>query len=250
MKSKPALHRASPRIPMALYCFSPSVMAATLIVEFVMVAHTLVVYRMQRHVRVAVSLLCCLAIFQMAEYRICTAASNQVWTWVGYVSITLLPPLGIHLVTLVSKNFWLRIGSYLAAAVMVAFFIGDPVAVRGAVCTGNYVILDATAPVDAYFRWYYTVFLAVGIAEALRCFWKMRRVTPETSSHRRLLFWLVISYLSFLLPTAIAYLLDHSVVMALPSVMCGFAIIMAFIVSIIVIPQYEMLRDREKELTT
>src|SRR5579862_3700722 len=107
MKSKPVIHRDSSRHGIALYCFSPPVMVATLIVEFVMVVHTLVVHRMQRPVRVAAALICCLAMFQMAEYRICTAASNQVWTWIGYVSITLLPPLGIHLVTFVSKNAWL-----------------------------------------------------------------------------------------------------------------------------------------------
>lgn len=217
-------------------------MAATLITEFALAIYTVVVYKMQSHVRVMTSLLCCLALFQVAEYRICTASYQWLWTWIGYVAITLLPPLGIHLVTLVSKNHWLRIGSYLSASIMIACFAIDPIAIRGAVCMGNYVILDAAAPVDRYFCWYYVLFLGIGIAEAVRCFWKMRRRNVEQiSNYRRLLLWLVISYLSFLLPTGIAYLLHPSVVMAIPSVMCGFAIIMAVIMTFVVFPQYKEL---------
>lgn len=59
--------------------------------------------------------------------------------------------------------------------------------------------------------------------------------------YRSVLLWLVISYLSFIRPTGIAYLMDARVVMALPSVMCGFAILMAVIVTFIVLPQYKKL---------
>jgi hypothetical protein len=230
---------------LTLYCFSPPVMVLTFVVEMTLTAYTYLRFKAKEYVVITVALLCCLAIFQVAEFHICVISSTPNWARLGYVAITLLPPLGIHLVTLVNRNSALRLVCYLVAFVMIALFFMDPIAVHGAICQGNYVILSVHAPVDFYFKWYYTIFLLVGIAEAMRCIY----VTPEKARRKRavrrnLLTGLIAGYLIFILPTGIAYLVNSEVMMAIPSVMCGFAVLMALIIVFYVLPLFRQLEKQ------
>ena len=83
------------------YCFSPPVMIATCIIEVALLVYTLYRYKLTPLTRVSLATLGFLALFQASEFAVCGASASTVdlWSRIGYISITLLPPLGIHLIS-------------------------------------------------------------------------------------------------------------------------------------------------------
>src|SRR5690606_2790596 len=72
--------------------------------EVVLLAYVLVRYKMTALTRIAVALLSCLAIFQLAEYNVCggLGVGASTWSRIGYASIALLPALGVHLTHIIA----------------------------------------------------------------------------------------------------------------------------------------------------
>src|SRR5579862_8022671 len=125
-----------------LYCFSPPVMIATFVIEIILAAIVFIRYRVTRFGKAAGFVLLLLATFQFAEYRICTTDGVLpiLWSRIGFVAITLLPLMGLYLVSLVSHQpHFLKLG-YATAAGFVLYFIFVPKSISGAICGGNYVI--------------------------------------------------------------------------------------------------------------
>ena len=93
------------------------------------------------------ALLVCLALFQWAEYNVCegTVLFDSVgWAKLGYVAITMLPPLGIHLIYQISadKRRWIPVLGYTLAVVFISYFLLAVNGVSAGVCLGNYVIFE------------------------------------------------------------------------------------------------------------
>src|SRR5437660_1161960 len=80
-------------------CFSPPVMAATILIEISLAVYTVWRYKLNNLVRLAVAMLVSLAVFQLAEYFVCTGLGSMAapWSRVGFVAITALPPLGLDI---------------------------------------------------------------------------------------------------------------------------------------------------------
>jgi fatty acid desaturase len=79
---------------------------------------------------------------------------------------------------------------------------------------------------------YYYGWLLLGM---LLC-WKYGRSTKQKSV-RSALYALAIGYASFLVPTTIANTIDPSTIAGIPSIMCGFAVILAFVLVGRVLPE-------------
>ncbi len=80
-------------------------MLFTLLTEFLFAIYVILTSRRWRpSTFLIVALLVCLGIFQLAEFQVCGGARTVAWMRVGYVGITLLPALGLHLVSLVTKH--------------------------------------------------------------------------------------------------------------------------------------------------
>lgn len=219
-----------------LYCFSPEVMLLTLVIEIVLAVYTFVRYRLTAFGTVASAILIFLAIFQAAEYQVCTTdGTAMIWARIGMIAITLLPILGLHLIMLVNNTERFLRAVYLVAIVSVLFFAILPMAVSDPVCGGNYVILRSD--LQQFFRiysLYYFGLLFLGI-------WKVYELIAhnELPPHKRAaLYWMFFGYLSFILPTAIVYGLYESTLKGIPSIMCGFAVIFALILALRVVPLY------------
>jgi len=109
-----------------MFCFSPPIMLATFFIEMILAAVVVWRYKLNPVGRLVVALLVLLAVFQMAEYMVCQAVGLEplAWSRIGYVAITLLPPLGIHLAYELagSKKRPLLIPAYVTAGMFVVFF--------------------------------------------------------------------------------------------------------------------------------
>lgn len=212
-----------------LYCFSPEVMLATFLIEIVLAAYVFVRYRMTNFGRISVAILILLALFQLAEYKICGGDQTIFWSRLGFAAITLLPILGLHLITLVTQRNYFLIFGYLASFLLISAFLFSPQAITGAVCTGNYVIFNTHQELAWIFSGYYFGLLMLGM-------WEIGE--KLTVGKDRLLTWMLIGYLSFLVPIGTVYLLRPETVFAIPSIMCGFALIFAFILALRIVSLY------------
>ena len=216
------------------FCFSPPVMLATCIIEVSLLLYTLFRYRMSAIVRISVATLGLLALFQLSEFTVCGAThwSASPWSRVGYVAITLLPPLGIHMVRVISDRGspWIIRLSYITGIAFALIFGLHPSAFQDHICAGNYAIFQLKPGLGgAYFAYYYG-WLIFGICQAL-----LYAVTAKIAARKALLYQ-VFGWLSFLLPTGIVNAINPQTIAGIPSVMCGFAVIYAIVLTFGILP--------------
>lgn len=224
-------------------CFSSPVMLATFAIELVLAAYALWRYKLGPLARLVVISLLALGSFQLAEYHVCTGGEGlnaADWSRAGFVAITLLPPLGLHILHVLArkKTGWLVPLAYATMAVFVGYFLLASEAFQGYACTGNYVIFQiGNGPAVAYGVYYYGWLL---VAMLLGWRWANCLKTQEGKEPRKRLEavrGLIIGYLVFLVPTALANSVNPETRRGIPSVMCGFAVLFALILTIYILPR-------------
>jgi hypothetical protein len=227
--------------PRTLYCFSPAIMLATFAIEIALAVFVFVRHRVTLFGKVACLVLILLAAFQLAEYRICTSGADPLrWSRIGFIAITLLPLAGLYLVSLVShKPHFLRIG-YASAIGFVLYFVLVPKSITDAICGGNYIVFNTSNDLYRLYGFYYWGFLLLGIWESIEKIASLKRRTAT----KKILQWLIIGYLSFMAPMGTMYLLFPVTRNAVASIMCGFALVLAFILAFKVVPVYDRAHAR------
>jgi len=224
-----------------LNCFSPPVMIATMIIETTLAIYSVWRYKLNNVTRLSVVMLLALATFQLSEYFVCTGAGSVTvpWSRVGFVAITLLPPLGLHLTHVLAGQRKRRLVyvSYATMLGFVAFFLLAPGIFTGHKCNGNYVIFQFSANVTGAYSVYYFGWLAAGIG--LGCHWVNRLKAQGAKARRRLqsVRGIVAGYLVFLVPSGLSMTIRPDSRRAVPSVLCGFAVFLALIVALYILPR-------------
>lgn len=219
------------------YCFSPPIMIATFLIEMIFAIYLLLFRKMSIILRLSVLLLTCLAIFQLAEYGICESfvLGGNIWARVGFVAITMLPPLGLHLVFVIANKEPKRLvpAAYGAAAIWIAVFLFGDI-MTGSVCEGNYVIFHIPEPFEGIYYVYYNVLILAAMAFAYAF-----SLHIKAKITRHALYWLIFGYAAFVIPSMAFTMIDDYVGVdsPLPSVMCGFAVIFATVLSLKVVPK-------------
>lgn len=216
-------------------CFSPPVMIATFAIEIGLLLYTVIRYKMSPLTRIVVTVLLCLAVFQFAEFNVCEgpAGLNELYSRIGFIAITLLPPLGIHLVSRIANRgskalIWL---AYLSSALFVVAFGLHGNAFESHVCAGNYAVFQLMDNLGGYFFVYYYFWLIVGL---LMCLYFGVKGTQRT---REALTMQAFGYMSFMLPTGIVNAINPETIAGIPSIMCGFAVIYALILTFGITPR-------------
>lgn len=215
-------------------CFSPPVMLATFAIEIGYFLYVIWRYKMNVLTRLAAALLFFLAMFQISEYFVCGAGHNaSLWSRIGFVSITLLPPIGIHLIHTLAGKSWNNItgAAYGMAAVWVVVFAFFEKAFSGHECSGNYIIFQVQPNLGILYFFYYYLWLAVGTWLSYQYAKTLR------NKDKKSLYLLAIGYLTLLVPTTTLNLLNPQTQDGIPSIMCGFAIILATIVVFGIMPR-------------
>jgi hypothetical protein len=218
-------------------------MIATFAIEIILAVYTAWRYKLNRTSRLVVAMFTFLAIFQLAEYMVCggLGMSANTWARIGYVSITMLPPLGVHLAfALAGKtNKAIVGGTYVAAAGFMGYFLLASDVFTGSQCMGNYVIFQlGTTAAHLYTIFYYGLLLfTIGL-----CF-QFAGVVAE--KNKRALHAFIAGYVLFMLPTTVVNTIDPSTISGIPSIMCGFAVLLALVVSFWVMP---LVGERKREV--
>ncbi|HUQ85675.1 MAG TPA: hypothetical protein VM077_05085 [Candidatus Limnocylindrales bacterium] len=221
------------------YCFTPTVSFATFLIEFILAIYVVARYKMNKFNLIAVSIILLLGLFQFSEYMICKSNHVIFWGQIGIASITMLPILGLHLITIITKKSKLLFFGYIVTAVIIfsIFFLSF---LNNFICTDKFVGLNYENPVDMLYTIYYFSLLIVGLVILLD---HLRVKEMHTQEQK----WMVAGYLSFILPTAFIFIFSNLTHFAIPSVMCGFAILFALILTFKAIPGYNKNnKNREK----
>lgn len=222
-----------------LYCFSPPVMIVTFAIEIGCAIYTIWRYKLTPITRLAALILICLAAFQLAEFNVCEGAfglSSLDWARVGYAAITLLPPLGIHLATRIAgdnKRQWMVWLGYGSGVLFALFFLLVDHGMQSQKCLGNYVIFDIAPGALPLYTVYYYGWLAVSTIYS----WQQAMKAKSVGVKRSLQF-LAIGYLAFIIPTIAAAIINPTAAAGIPSIMCGFAVILALVLTFFVVPRF------------
>lgn len=208
-------------------------MLATLLIEFSLAAYTIWRYKMDTVKKLAVTILVTLGLFQLAEYMVCggMGISGVDWARFGYVSTTILPALGIHILSAIAgkKAGALVKTAYATSAAFVLYYIVGQGALNGYVCYSNYAVFHTARSSVLPFGLYYYGWMLIGIYQA----WVWSKELPK---HRRALQAMAIGYASFILPTTAFNIIDPTTTHGIPSIMCGFAVIFAVVLVTKVLP--------------
>jgi len=233
-----------------LRCFSSPVMLATFIIETVLAVYTVWRYKLDALGKLVVISLLTLGFFQLAEFHVCTgfgALSAADWSRAGFVAITLLPPLGLHILHVLAKKKtgWTVPVAYATMTAFVGYFLFASTAFEGYACTGNYVIFQiGNGPAVAY-AFYYYGWLLISMLLGVR--WANQQVASQkTDAKSRLaaIRGLIIGYMVFLVPTALANSINPATRRGIPSVMCGFAVLFALILTFYILPRLGVRRHK------
>lgn len=223
-------------------CFSPPIMVATVIIEVALALYTVWRYKMGIMARLVTAMLISLATFQVAEYFVCTSGPGPEaisWSRLGFVAITFLPPLGLHLMHVLAGKSARRLVmvAYLTMLAFAGFFLLASTAFSGHKCTGNYVIFQFSPNVTALYSIYYFGWIMAGIGLGIRWADELRAKGKKAAKKLQTVRGLIIGYLMFLVPTALAMTVNPAVRRGIPSVLCGFAVLLALVLAFYVLPR-------------
>ncbi len=127
------------------------------------------------------------------------------------------------------------------------FFLTYHAAFIGHQCTGNYVIFQLGPKMGGWYYVYYFGWLAAGIGLGAK--WANELMKQKGQAARRRLETvraMIMGYLVFLLPVALANAVKPQTRRGIPSIMCGFAVLLALILVLYVLPRASQPR-RTKE---
>lgn len=219
-------------------------MLATFTIEIIFALYILWRYKFTPITRLIVALLGFLALFQGTEFLLCggLALEGGTWSRIGYASITMLPPLGIHLAYLLAKKKpgIIVAASYITCAAFIAYFAFATQAISGHTCYANYVTFDTADGSTIPYTLYYYGWLFIGTFLTFK--W-----APTLDKHRKsALYSLMAGYLALLIPTTTVTILWNETMAGIPSIMCGFAVILAGLLTLRVAPESIKLRQNER----
>jgi hypothetical protein len=221
---------------LGFWCFSPPVMLATFAIEITLLITMVCIKKLNATTRLAGAILFFLAAFQLAEYFVCggLGASSTQWSRFGFIAITTLPPLGIHLIhNIAKKKAGLVVyGSYALMSLWIILFGFSERAFSGYECVSNYIIFSLQSNVGLYYGAYYYGILLLGIWMALQFARSVKQKKVKEALHG-----MVFGYLTFLLPTAIVNTISPETMVGIPSIMCGFAVLFALTLFFYVAPR-------------
>lgn len=227
-----------------LFCFSPPAMLITLIIEFCLAIYTLARYKMTTVSRLATTILIALGCFQLSEYMICggLGLTHIEWAKFGYIAITLLPALNIHLIAAIAgkKKHLLLSTAYATSLIFVAYYLFNNGALSGQECFANYAVFYSHGIMSELFGVYYSLWLIIGLYLA----WQWSKQLPKK---RKALRAVLLGNLLFILPTCFFIIIDPTTIKGIPSIMCGFAVILALTLVVKVLPNSGIIRKITKK---
>lgn len=215
---------------LTLHCFSPAVILFTCVVETALAIYSAFWYRASRFGRLATLFFLLLAGFQFSELMICRGADPNVWARFGFVCTAILPAIGVEFVSIITKRGLPTRFFYGMAGVFCLILIMKNGLFTSSACTGRFVEFNLGWPLLTWsYMLYYLLTLFYGIGVLWEAYMQKR-------GHQATVFWMLIGYAIFMLPTMVVYIVAPFMREGFPSMLCGFALLLAFVLAFKVLP--------------
>ena len=154
-----------------------------------------------------------------SEFLVCTnsTVATQASRF-GYASITLLPPLGLYLMSELTYPMRKKAAGFmfLTAFGLMAYFLLSPSAFSGYQCTGNYVIFQIGTSQMRLYSLYYFGLIGLSLWKGMKYLAEFPKAKKRA---RASIEWLIVGYLVFIVPVAVLVVLHPSTKRAVPSIM-------------------------------
>ena len=221
-----------------------------MVVETALAIYTVWRYKMTTITRLIMLMLVGLAVFQLAEFAVCTGFGSlpgQDWSRLGFVAIAALPALGLHTMHVLADKPGRRLVNlnYAMMGTFMVAFLAFPAAFNSYQCTGNYVIFHLRETFGGLYYLYYFGWLFTAIALGVQWANEFKAEGKKALKKLQTVQAMVAGYLVFLIPVTVANVVNPSTRAGIPSIMCGFAVILALILGFYILPRV----GEPKELT-
>jgi len=224
---------------LVFYCFTPLVSLATFVIEILLALYVFFKYKTTLFSQLCIGLLACLGVFQLSEYFICTSSEVDMWLKVGFIAMTLLPALGVHITSIITKrDKVLTYSAYFLAGLIIFSVLYVPQIQLNATCEPHYVSITK----HPFFGFLFGTYYAAYVLSAVYVLWRSIKSKIGDRMEEQ---WLIIAYAVFVVPSIALFYVKVIVKAALPSVMCGFAILTALIFVCFIIPRHYKRRSRK-----
>lgn len=166
-------------------------------------------------------LLVLLQLYQLSEFLICVGVGENITGRIAYVIITFLPPTGYYLCTRIVNwrfpDYWIGFAAALALSI---YYLSVP---------GSVVLVDCN-PLYAIYNYnistVYGIFY-IGILVYSILFIITNLIFRREKVENKFGIMILIGYLSFLAPMYIMVWINSSFGIAIPSIMCKYALLLA-----------------------
>ncbi|MBI4434076.1 hypothetical protein HY632_04840 [Candidatus Uhrbacteria bacterium] len=220
-----------------LACFTPLATLATFAIEYALAAFVFLRYGHRPFGRLVSVFLLLLGTFQLAEYQICLGDRVELWTVIGWVAITVLPSASVHIAAWVTRRTTLLVPIFHAiAAAFVGIMLWQPEVVQLGSCTGKFVTFSYLTTFGEAYAAYYMAGLVLALV------FLVTALLAKTGN-RSLVGWTLAGYCAFLVPTGVLTMFAMITRMNVPSILCGFAILLAIILATRVVPLEARMRQ-------
>lgn len=190
-------------------------------IEFLILIVVIIFNRKHPYFWSIASLLVLLQLYQLAEFLICIGVNENITGRIAYTIITFLPPLGYFLSTRIVgwkfPDYWL---GFAAATGFSIYYLVTPGSVDLVNCN----------PFYAVYSWHHTLYYSIyymGILVYSITFLVAHLIFRRRKVDRKSSLFILIGYLSFLVPMYIMIWVDSKFASTVTSIMCKYALILA-----------------------
>ena len=167
------------------------------------------------------SIMALLQIYQLTEFLLCIGIDENVVGRIAITSITLLPPAGYFLSVKLSnwrfREYWIVLSAGIAFSL---YYILLPNSISLVSCNPFYAIYSIPSGI-LYGVYYFGIILLSILLIAIQFARKNIRYGSKGG------IGLLVGFLSFLIPMGLTVLIESSTIIAIPSIMCKYAILLA-----------------------
>lgn len=201
-------------------CLTPWISAATFIIEL-FIAAWLFSLPKKRDTRIAAWIVVFLAVYQLSSFFLCTK-SSVFWNLIGYLAVTWLPALGIHLAQIqTNQRLQYKLFYGLALIFSLGMIFTAPIFLPDAQCDAMFISYHNHPWGFIVYGMYYLGTLGLIVISLIKAY----NYTNGINKAKNLIF--LIGMLSFIIP---AYLIKFTIPFlsnSFPSVFCFFAVFLA-----------------------
>ncbi len=195
-------------------------------IELVILAVVIIFNRKHPFFWSIVGLLALLQLYQLSEFLICIGVGANITGRIAYVIITFLPPTGYFLCTRIVgwkfPDYWLGFAAALGLSI---YYLSVPGSVVLTDCNPLYAIYSFN--ISTVYGIFYMGILVYSILFTLA-----HLIFRKDEVENKLGILILIGYLSFLTPMYLMVWIDSAFGMAIPSIMCKYALLLAVILGI------------------